>query len=135
MRFARALGRRQAVEAFSLEDAVDGVPVQMRQEVADDEGEIVERKASAAAERADDGALLIAGFPRQLVRPRRAVLAISRSALAPLADGLGRDAIALGQHAGALVRAGDLSPDSRGGARLGVDGEHQRTLRPEPRPR
>ena len=30
VRFARALGRRQAVEALSLEDAVDGVPVQMR---------------------------------------------------------------------------------------------------------
>ena len=30
----RALSRRQAVEALSLEDAVDGIPVQMRQEVA-----------------------------------------------------------------------------------------------------
>jgi hypothetical protein len=30
VRFARALGRRQAVEALSLEDAVDGIPVQMR---------------------------------------------------------------------------------------------------------
>lgn len=30
VRFARALSGRQAVEAFSLEDAVDRVPVQMR---------------------------------------------------------------------------------------------------------
>jgi hypothetical protein len=30
VRFARALGRRQAVKALSLEDAVDGISVQMR---------------------------------------------------------------------------------------------------------
>ena len=70
VRFARALGRRQAVEAFSLEDAVDGVPVQMRQEVRENEGEIVEREAGGAAQGADDGALLLARLPGQLVRPR-----------------------------------------------------------------
>ena len=133
VRFARALGGRQAVEALGLEDAVDRVPVQVRQEVREDEGEIVEGKACAAAERAHDGALLIGGFPRQLVRPGGAVLAVGRSALAPLADGLGGDAVALGQHAGALVRAGDLGADSRGGTSLGVDGKHQRALRREPR--
>ena len=50
VRFARALGGREAVEALGLEDAVDRVPVQMRQEVREDEGEIVEGKASGAAE-------------------------------------------------------------------------------------
>ena len=45
------------------------------------------------------------------------------TAIAPFADGLGGHAVALGQHTGALVRAGDLGADSRGGAGLGMDGE------------
>ncbi|MDQ0524238.1 hypothetical protein QO017_005591 [Methylobacterium gregans] len=61
------------------------------------------------------------------------VLAVGRSAFAPLADGLGGDAVALGQHAGALMRAGDLGANRRGGTSLGVDGKHQRALRREPR--
>src|SRR4051794_20938559 len=32
VRLTRAVSRRQPVEAFGLEDAVDGIPVQMRQE-------------------------------------------------------------------------------------------------------
>jgi len=110
---AGAISRREAVEAFRLENAVDGIPVQMRQEMGDDEGEVVEREAGGAAQRTDDGALLLTGLPRQPVGPGRAVLAVSGSALAPLADGLGRDAVTLGQHAGTLVRAGDLGADSR----------------------
>src|SRR3954468_2723507 len=62
VRLSRALGGRQAVEALGLEDAVDRVPVQMRQEVREDEGEVIEGKAGGAAERAHDGALLIAGL-------------------------------------------------------------------------
>ncbi len=62
VRLASLLSGRQAVEALGLEDAVDRVPVQVRQEVADDESEIVEGKACAAAERAHDGALLIGGL-------------------------------------------------------------------------
>ena len=76
VRLASLFGGRQPVEALGLEDAVDRVPVQVRQEVREDEGEIVERKACAAAERAHDGALLIGGFPRQLMRPGGAVLAV-----------------------------------------------------------
>lgn len=103
VRLASLLSGRQPVEALGLEDAVDRVPVQVWQEVADDEGQRVEGKAGGAAERAHDGALLIAGAPRELVRARRAVLTRIGAALAPLADGLGRDAVALGQHPGALV--------------------------------
>src|SRR3954447_8129179 len=84
VQLAGAVGRGEAIEPFRLEDAVDRIPVQVRQEVGDDEGEVVERKAGGAAERADDGALLIAGFPRQLVRPGRAVLTVGGSALAPI---------------------------------------------------
>jgi hypothetical protein len=42
-------GRRQVPEAFRLEDAVDRIPVEMRQEVRDHEGQIVEREAGRAA--------------------------------------------------------------------------------------
>jgi len=95
---AGLLGGRQAVQAFGLEDAVDGVPVEVRQEVAHHEGEVVEREACGAAQRAHDGAFLIASFPRQLLRPGRAVLAVGGTALAPFADGLGGDAVAARQY-------------------------------------
>src|SRR5829696_8269018 len=96
----------------------------MRQEMGDDEGEVVEREPGGMAQRTDDGALLLTGLPRQRVGPGRAVLAVGGPALAPLADGLGRDAVTLGQHAGALVRAGDLGADSRRRAGIRMNGEH-----------
>jgi hypothetical protein len=60
MRAPGAIRGREAVEPFGLEDAVDRVPVQVRQDMREDEGEVVEREASGAAQRADDGALLFA---------------------------------------------------------------------------
>jgi hypothetical protein len=48
MRLARLIARRQAVQPFGLEDAVDRVAVQVRQEVGDHEGEVIERKACRA---------------------------------------------------------------------------------------
>ncbi len=98
VRLAGPLGRRQPVQALRLEDAIDGVPVQVRQEVADDEGQRVEGEAGAATERAHDGALLIAGAPGQLMGPGRAILTGIGAAFAPFADGLGGHAVALGQH-------------------------------------
>ena len=97
------LRRRQAAQPFGLEDAVDRIAVEMRQEVRDDEGEIIERKAGGLAQGADDGPLFLGGFPGQLVRPAAVVLAVLSSALAPFADGLGAHAEALGQHARGLV--------------------------------
>ena len=41
--------RRTAAQALGPEDAVDRVPVQMRQEVGDHEGEVVEWEARRAA--------------------------------------------------------------------------------------
>src|SRR4051794_7019586 len=82
-----------------------------------------EREPGGMAQRTDDGALLLTGLPRQRVGPGRAVLAVGGPALAPLADGLGRDAVTLGQHAGALVRAGDLGADSRRRAGIRMNGE------------
>ena len=98
VRLAGLISRRETVEPFRLEDAVDGIPVQVRQEVGDDEGEIVEREACRAAQGTDDGAFLLACLSGQLVRPGRAILAVGGAALAPLADGLGADAIVPGQH-------------------------------------
>jgi hypothetical protein len=40
----------------------------MRQEVRDDEGEVIQRKAGRAAHSADDRPLLLRGFPGQLVQ-------------------------------------------------------------------
>ena len=49
-------GLRPAVQAFGLEDAPDAVAVEVRQEVAHDEGKIIEWEVGAAPEGADDGA-------------------------------------------------------------------------------
>jgi hypothetical protein len=119
------LRRRQAPQAFSLEDAVDRIAVEMRQEVADHEGEVIQRKAGGLAQSTDDRALFFRGFPGQLVRPTAMVLAVLRPTFAPLADGFGAHTEALGQHAGGLGRAGDLLADSGGGAGLGMKGVHQ----------
>ena len=78
--------------------------------------------------RANDVTLLIAGAPGQLMRPGRAIVTGIGAAFAPFADGLGGDAVALGQHPGAFGRAGDLGADNRSGAGLGMDGKHQRAL-------
>jgi hypothetical protein len=47
--------------------------------VTDHEGEIVEQEVGGTAQGADHGALLLAGLPRQLVRPGGMVEAISPS--------------------------------------------------------
>src|SRR3954469_12980669 len=120
-------GARPAAQARGLEDAVDVVPVEVRQEVADHEGQVIQREAGGATQRADHGALLLARLPGQLMRATGAVPALGRPTLAPLADSLGADAVALGQDTRALARAGDLGTDHRGGAGVRVDREHQAT--------
>jgi hypothetical protein len=99
-------GRRPAAQARGLEDAVDVVAVEVRQEVGDHEGEVVEREAGGPAQGADHGALLLAGLPGQPAGTAGMVPAVLGSALAPLADGLGADAEAAGQLAvGSAERA------------------------------
>lgn len=124
VQFASLLGG-QAVEPLRLEDAIDRIPVQVRQEMADEEGQCFEREAGAAPERIHEGALLVTGAPGQLMGSSRTILAIIRAMLTPLADGLGGDAIAHGECARTLERTGDLSTGGRGGPRLGMDGKHQ----------
>src|SRR5256885_3368958 len=56
------------------------------------------------------------------------VQAVCRTPLAPLADGLGGDAIALGEDAGALPGAGDLGPGDWCGAGVRMDLQHRSDL-------
>src|SRR4051794_20623455 len=109
---------RQTAQALGFQDAVDRVSIEMRQKVANHKGEVIQRKARGTTQSADNGALLFGGFPRQLVRAAGVVLTVGRTALAPFADRLGRDAIALRQDSGWLPRSRNLGPDRRGGASL-----------------
>jgi hypothetical protein len=120
-----ALGR-QSAQPFGPEDARDAVAVEMRQEVAHHEGEIIEGKTRGPTQGADNRPLLVGGFPRQLVWAAGAILAGVEAALAPLANGLGAHPIALGQHTRRFARAGDLGAHGWGGAGVGMDGEHHR---------
>src|SRR3954449_12039744 len=56
------------------------------------------------------------------------VQAVCRPTLAPLADGLGGDAIALGKDAAALMGAGDLSTGDGRGAGVRMDLQHRSDL-------
>src|SRR3954465_8506599 len=85
---------RPAAQPRRLEDAVDVVAVEVREEVPDHEGQVVEREAGRAAQLAPHGALVPARLPGQLVRTSGAVEAVPGPALAPLADALGADAVA-----------------------------------------
>jgi hypothetical protein len=96
----------------------------MRQEVLDDEGQVVEGEVGTLAQRADHRALLGGGLPRQAVRLGGAIQAVSNPSLAPLADGLGANTVALSQQARRLRGAGDLRSDGRGGAGIRVDLMH-----------
>src|SRR5215203_2424488 len=113
-----------AVEAFGLEDAPDAVAVEMRQEMGDDKGQVIEGEVGGPAQRADNGTLLLGGLPGQAVWPGRAVQAVCGAALAPFADGLGGHTVALGEDAGALMGAGDLGAGDGGGAGVGMDLQH-----------
>ena len=121
-----AVGREldPAVQPLALQDAKDAVAVEMRQEVAQDEREVVEREVGGPAQGADDRTLLLAGLPGQPVRPGGAVQAVGGAALAPLAHGLGADAVALGQDAAGLGGARDLDAHGGGGAGVRVDVQH-----------
>jgi hypothetical protein len=117
-------GRPPPVQAFGPQDAPDAVAVEVRQEVGDHEGEVVEGEVGRPAQRADHGPFLLGGLPGQPMRPGGMVEAVPGPALAPLADGLGADAEAPGQDAGGLAGAGDLGADGRGGAGIGMDLQH-----------
>src|SRR3954453_23705083 len=117
-----------AIEAFGLEDAPDTVAVEMRQEMGDDKRQVIEGEVGHPAQRADNGALRLGCLPGQLVRPSRVVQAVCCTALAPLADGLGGHAIALGEDAGALMGAGDLGTGDGRGAGVRMDLQHRSAL-------
>ena len=128
VRLAGAACGRQTAQALGFQNAVDRVSIEMRQEVGDHKGKVIQRKTRRTPQRTDNGALLLGGFPRELVRAAGVVLAVARTALTPLADGLGRDPIAAGQHARGLGGAGDLGPHGGGGAGFRMDRRHQDLL-------
>jgi hypothetical protein len=88
--------------AVQVEDAPDTVAIEVRQEMAHNEGQIIEGEVGRPAHSTDDGPLLIGGFPREPVRLGGVVQAIGSTTFAPLADGLGADAIVPGQDARGL---------------------------------
>src|SRR4051794_17660664 len=55
------------VQSFGLEDTPNAVAVEVRQEVADDKGQVIEREVGGATQGADKGAFLFGGLPRQPV--------------------------------------------------------------------
>jgi hypothetical protein len=57
MRSAGAIRRRQAAQALGFQDAVDRVAIEMRQEVRDHKGEVIQRKAGGPPQRAHKGPL------------------------------------------------------------------------------
>src|SRR3954453_16127170 len=97
-------------------------------EMGDDKRQVIEREVSEATQHADNGALLLGCLPGQLVWPGRVVQAVCSTALAPLADGFGGHAIALGEDAAALMGAGDLGPRDGGGAGVRMDLQHRSDL-------
>ena len=95
--------------------------VEVWEEVGDDEGEVVEGEVGGPTQGADNGSFLLGCPPGKRVRSGGVVKAVVWAAFAPLANGLGADAVAPGQDAGGLARAGDLGPDGRRGAGIGVN--------------
>ncbi|EIM24383.1 hypothetical protein MicloDRAFT_00070360 [Microvirga lotononidis] len=68
-------------EPLRLEDAVSRIAVEMRQEVRDREGEVIEQKAGGLAQSADDRPLFLGGFSGQLARPAAMILTVMASRL------------------------------------------------------
>jgi hypothetical protein len=94
--------------------------------VADDESRRIELRNGGTTECAHRGALLIAGETVQLVGSSQAVLASVEAAIAPSVESVGLYIVAMGRHAGALMRAGDLKSHDWDCARLSVNGEYRR---------
>ena len=107
-----------AAQTLGLQDAPNAVAIEVRQEVRDDEGEVIEREVGGSTQGADNGPFLFAGLPGQSMGSCRAVQTVCGTALAPLAHGLGADAVASRQDTTGLAGAGDLG--ANGGCRAGL---------------
>jgi hypothetical protein len=117
------LRRRQTAEPLSLEDAVDRIPVEMRQEVRDHEGEIIERKAGGLAQGTDNRPLLVVAFQGSLCGR----LLWSWQSWAPRLRHLRMVSVLTPKRwpARPWARTSGRSPgERRGGAGLRVDGQH-----------
>ena len=105
----RSEGHLPSVQAFGLEDTPDAVAIEVRQEMGDDEGGVVEWEVGGAPQAADDGASFFSGFPRELVWAGGVVKAIRGASLAPFAHGLGADAVTLRDDAAGFDGAGEAA--------------------------
>src|ERR1700709_1610770 len=56
------------IKAFCLENTPDAVAIEVRQEVADNKGKIVEREVGGLAHGTNDGPLFFRSLPGQLMR-------------------------------------------------------------------
>ena len=116
------------MDAFRLEDAPDAVAIKVRQEVTDNKGRVVEWEVGGSPHSTNDGPLFLGCLPRPLVRASGGIEAIRNAALAPLAHGLGADAVALGHDTAGFHRASDPDPGGGCGAGIRVDMEHRSPL-------
>ena len=96
-------GPGSAAQALCFKNTPDAVAIEGRQEVADNKSQVIEGEVGGPAHGADNGTLLLGWLPRQPMGLGGMVEAVCRTALAPFADGLGADAIALRQEAAGLL--------------------------------
>src|SRR3954452_17040106 len=120
------LGRRFSPSALRMRQMLSRL--RCGHEMGDDKRQVIKREVGNATQHADNGALLLGCLPGQLVWPGRVVQAVCTTALAPLADGFGGDAIALGEDAAALMGAGDLGTGNGCGAGVRMDLQHRSDL-------
>src|SRR5438309_8640949 len=93
-------GSESTVKPLRFQNAPDAVTIEVWQKMRDHEGEIVQDKVRDPAQSADHRAFFLGRLPGQLVWPGGMILAILDTALPPLADRLGADAVTLSQDAG-----------------------------------
>ena len=100
---------------------MDAVAVEVGQNVAQREGEVVECEAGHAAQVANDGALFVRGPPPQVRGTRGVVLAILGPRLRHLRMVSVLTPERLASIAGGLGRARDLGAHGGGGTGIGMD--------------
>lgn len=116
--------RWQSVQSGIFQYPPDIVPVQMRQEMSHDEGQVTQTKSGGTSKLTDNGALFLRGFPDQFPGTTAAVLAGVRTTPAPLANSFITDPVTSGEYGRRFRRTGYVGPDGGCRACLWVDLKH-----------
>jgi hypothetical protein len=116
--------RRPPTEAFASENTSDAVTVEMRHEVRHDKGQVDEREVRALPQNADHNPLLVRRLPGRVTRASGMVLTLGGTTLAPFADVLGADPIALRKRAAWFRRSGDFRVGNGRGLGIWMDLEY-----------